>query len=125
MLTDHSKGLLEGARATVGVAQDFTKGVEAIRVVLQQGGGNQRLNVQPLPSSRSGVCAPSGDGFYVFRGEPKGANMWLFHAVSCVVEGGVEQWASRMSGAYEGYRVTVVEVASGKRKPGPKVKSSM
>jgi len=52
-------------------------------------------------------------------------NMWLFHAVSCVVEGGVEQWASRMSGAYEGYLVTVVEVASGKRKRGPKVKSSM
>ena len=127
LLTDHSKGLLEGARATVGVAQDFTKGVEAIRLVLQKGGGNQRLEVEPMEYSRSGVCAPKGDGFYVFRVEPKGANLWLFHAVSCVVMGGVEQWASSKSGAYEGYRVTVEEVQKRqrKRKRGLKVKSSM
>ena len=87
----------------------------------------QRLELQPLPYSRSGVCAPTGDGFYVFRVEPKGANLWLFHAVSCVVMGGVEQWASSKSGAYEGYRVTVEEVQKRqrKRKRGLKVKSSM
>ena len=80
-------------------------------------GGHQRIVVEHLVSCRFGRLAPTyGDGFYVFRVAPKGGNGWLFHAVACVVSGGDACWSEKTSGAYEGCRVTVVDIKKKKGK---------
>ena len=118
LLSPESKGLLEMARSAVGCSQHFAKGVDAIRTVVNDG-GHQRIVVEHLASCRFGRLAPtSGDGFYVFRVAPKGSNGWLFHAVVCVVSGGDACWSEKTSGAYEGCRVTVVDIKK-RRGSGP------
>ena len=116
LLSPESKGLLEMARSALGCSRHFAQGVDAIRTVVNDG-GHQRIVVEHLTSCRHGRLEPtSGDGFYVFRVAPKGSNGWLFHAVVCVVSGGDACWSEKTSGAYEGCRVTVVDIKKKKGK---------